>query len=117
MSLRIWGSIGNIEYISFSEKYREQSMNVCERFQIILNYLIRNFVIFVQVIRKSFFQYEAVSIGSEINKSLEGQRDLEMLCGDVLNRGGVSLIARDVLKDLIVGVAFNIIQVSPLSDS
>ena len=63
------------------------------------------------MIRKSFFQYEAVSIGSEINKSIEGQKELEMLCSDVLNRGGVSLIARDVLKDLIVGVSFNVIQV------
>lgn len=35
MSLRIWGSIGNIEYISFNEKYREQSMNVREETDLI----------------------------------------------------------------------------------
>lgn len=68
------------------------------------------------MIRKSFFQYETVSIGTEINKSLEGQKELEMLCSDVLNRGGVSMIARDVLKDLIVGVSFNIIQVQHSND-
>lgn len=80
-----------IEFISFSSKYREQTLDV---------------------IRKSFFKFETVSVASEIDINPEGQQDLIKLCEDVLQRSNVSIIARDVENDLIVGVALNVIQVS-----
>lgn len=91
--MKVWGSIdapNKIEFISYSPEYYHQVL---------------------EVIRKSFFAYETVSIGSGIDKNLEAQKDLELLCDDVLKRSGVSLIARDVEKNLIVGVALNVIQV------
>jgi hypothetical protein len=91
--MKVWGSIEvptKIEFISYSPKYYDQVL---------------------EVIRKSFFLYETVSIASEIDKNIEGQKDLELLCDDVLKKSGVSIIARDVEKDKIVGVALNVIQV------
>lgn len=95
--MKVWGSIeipNRIEFISYSPKYYEQVLNV---------------------IRKSFFIYETVSVASEIDKNIEAQKDLELLCDDVLKRSGVSIIARDVEKDEIVGVALNVIQVGKKS--
>lgn len=92
-TMKIWGSLEvpqKIEFISYSPEYRDQVMNV---------------------MRKSFFQYETVSVGSEIDKNIEAQNDLELLCDDALKRSGVSIVARDVEKDLIVGVTINVIQV------
>lgn len=80
-----------IEYICCSQDYHEQAL---------------------EVIKKSFFLYETVSVGSEIDKNLAAQKDLLKLCQDVLVKSNVSIIARDVDKDLIVGVSLNVIQVS-----
>lgn len=91
--MKVWGSIEvpfKIEFISYEPKYREQVLNV---------------------IRKSFFLYETVSVASEIDKNIGGQKDLELLCDDVLRKSGVSIIARVVENDEIVGVALNVIQV------
>jgi hypothetical protein len=92
--MKIWGSLEvpqKIDFISYSPKYRDQV---------------------IDVIRKSFFQFETVSVGSEIDKNVEAQRDLERLCDDALQRSGVSIIAKDAEKDLVVGVAINVIQVN-----
>lgn len=95
--MTVWGSSKvfqkKIEFISYSPEYREQTLDV---------------------MRKSFFQFESVSVGSEINLNVEAQTDLEVLCDDALKRSGVSLIAREVESDLIVGVAINVIQVGPM---
>lgn len=91
--MKVWGSIEvpqKIEFISYSPEYRDQVLNV---------------------IRKSFFQFETVSVGSGINKNVEAQKDLELLCDDVLKRSGVSLIAREIENDKIVGAALNVVQV------
>lgn len=80
-----------IEFINFSPEYREQTLDV---------------------IRKSFFQFETVSVASEININPSGQEDLIKLCEDVLQRSNVSIIARDIENDLIVGAALNVVQVS-----
>lgn len=91
--MKVFGSIDiprKIEFLSYSPQYHEQVLDV---------------------IRKSFFQCETVSVGSEINKNVEAQKDLEILCDDVLKRSGVSVIARDVESDLIVGASLNVIQV------
>lgn len=79
-----------IEFLPYSSKYYQQT---------------------IEVIRQSFFQYETVSVASEININLEAQKDLEGLCVDALNKSDVSVVARDVEKDKIVGVAINVIQV------
>jgi len=95
--MKVWGLIKipqRIEFISYSPEYREQVLNV---------------------IRESFFRYETVSVGSEIDKSLAAQKDLEMLCEDVLERSNVSLLAKDIDADVVVGVALNVIQVKPTS--
>lgn len=83
----------NIEFIPYSANYYEQS---------------------IEVIRKSFFQYESVSVGSEIDKNIEAQKDLEVLCDDAFKKSDVSIIARDVKLDKIVGVCINVIQVSEI---
>ena len=65
----------------------------------------------IDVIRKSFFKYETVSVGSEIDQNIDAQKDLEGLCDDALKKSNVSIIAKDVELDKIVGVAINVIQV------
>lgn len=91
--MKTFGSIyipQEIEFISYSPGYHEGVL---------------------EVMRKSFFQYESVCIGTEINKTIEAQKDLEILCEDVLRKSGVSVIARDVESDKIVGVCLNVVQV------
>lgn len=93
MKTKVWGVIEvpeKIEFLSYSSKYYEQVLDV---------------------IRKSFFQYETVSVASGVNKNVEAQKDLEILCSDVLKRNGVSLMARNVGQDKIIGVSLNVIQV------
>lgn len=87
---RGWGKCCNdeVEIIYYDERYREASM---------------------EVLRKSFFLHEAVCIGSEVNLNPQAQKDLEQLCLDV-GRSGVSLLARHVTTDRIVGVSFNVLQ-------
>lgn len=79
-----------IELIPYTSKYYDQT---------------------IEVIRKAFFKYETVSVGSEIDHNIEAQKDLESLCDDALKKSDVSIIARDVESDKIVGVAINVIQV------
>ena len=92
--MKFFGSIelaeNTIEFVSYSPDFKNQVLNV---------------------IRNSFFLFETVSIGSGIDKSLDAQKDLEGLCEDVLRNSAVSIVARDVEKDLVVGVALNLIQV------
>ena len=66
---------------------------------------------FAQVIRNSFFKYEIGCVTCEIDSSWEAKKDMEKLCEEVLRSSGVSIIARDVTNDEIVGVALNMIQV------
>lgn len=90
----MWGEIEvgstKIEFLSYLPEYHDEAM---------------------EVMRQSFFQYETVSVGSEINKNEDAQRDLEKLCDDALIKSNVSLVARDVSKNKIIGVAINVIQV------
>lgn len=79
-----------IEFLEYAPQYHDQVM---------------------EVMQKSFFQYETVSIGSEINITEEAQRDLEKLCEDALVKSNVSFVARDVERNKIVGVVINVIQV------
>lgn len=95
--MKCWGTIEipqKIEFISYSPEYHDQVL---------------------EVIRQSFFRYETVSVGSEIDKNLDAQKDLELLCIDVLKKSGVSLIARDVEKNLVVGAALNVLQVNKIN--
>lgn len=92
--MKVWGSVEIpqvIEFVSYSPEYREQVLDV---------------------LRKAFFRFETVSVGSEINNNVEAQKDLELLCDNVLKKSGVSLIAREVETNKIVGVAINVVQVS-----
>uniref|UniRef100_A0A182QEG6 N-acetyltransferase domain-containing protein n=1 Tax=Anopheles farauti TaxID=69004 RepID=A0A182QEG6_9DIPT len=79
---------GEIEIVRYDDRYRDQSM---------------------EVLRKSFFLFEMVCIGSEVNLTPQAQRDLEQLCLDVAN-AGVSLVARHIPTDTVVGVSFNVLQ-------
>lgn len=93
MKTKVWGTIEvpeKIEFLSYSPEYYEQVLDV---------------------IRKSFFQYETVSVASGVNENVDAQKDLEVLCTDVLKRDGISLMARDMIKDRIIGVSLNVIQV------
>lgn len=94
MKTNVWGTIevpDKIEFVSYSPEYYEQVLDV---------------------MRNSFFQYETVSVASGVNKNVEAQKDLEILCSDVLKRNSISLMARDVDKDKIVGISLNVIQVA-----
>ena len=89
------------------------------------NYLIKKkklikifkyfYLLFAQVIRNSFFKYEIGCVTCEIDSSLQAMKDLEKLCEEVLRSSGVSIIAKDVNNDEIVGVALNMIQVRKIS--
>lgn len=118
MSSRLWGILEipeKIEFISYNDQYREKTLSVgfkgfsyfgpCNNLNNFFNFL------FVQVIRNSFFKYEIGCVTCEIDSSLEAKKDLESLCEEVLRSSGVSIIARDVTNDNIVGVALNMIQV------
>jgi len=98
--MKTFGSIyipQKIEFISYSPGYHEGVL---------------------EVMRKSFFQHESICIGSEINKTIDAQKDLEILCDDVLRKSDVSVVARDVESDKIVGVCLNVVQVNePSSDA
>lgn len=56
--------------------------------------------------------YESVCIGTEINKpeSEQARDELTSLCKEVV-KDGVSLLAREVATNRIVGVSFNKLQV------
>lgn len=91
--MKVWGSLetpNKIEFISYSPEYHDQVFDV---------------------LRKSFFVNENVAVACGIDKNLEAQKELELLCEDALKRSGVSMLARDVEKNLIVGIALNVIQV------
>jgi len=90
--IRIFGYLENgaIEILSYSNKYFDQCVIVLE----------------------SFFANASICIGLEMNLPESGQARAELasLC-QVMAEDGVSLMARDVKLDKIIGVAFNKIQV------
>ncbi|XP_052902169.1 uncharacterized protein LOC128309745 [Anopheles moucheti] len=86
MALTIASS--DIEIVRYEDRYKHQSL---------------------EVLRTSFFLHESVCIGSEVNTTPQAQRDLELLCTEVANRG-VTMIARHTPTDTILGVAFNVLQ-------
>jgi ribosomal protein S18 acetylase RimI-like enzyme len=91
--MKLWGYLDTtkqIEFISYRAEYHDQVL---------------------EVIRNAFFNQESVSVASEIDKNVDAQRDLEGLCEDVLKKSCVSIIARAVDNDKVVGVALNVIQV------
>lgn len=97
--MKVWGTIEipqKIEFVSYCPDYHDQVLDV---------------------IRKSFFQYETVSVGSEIDKNVKAQKELELLCDDVLKKSGVSLMARDIENDKIIGASLNVIQVKSESEN
>lgn len=91
--MRIWGSIEEprkIEFISYSPEYRDQVLSV---------------------LKEGYFPYETVSVGYEISKNVEAQKELEPLYTDVLEKN-LSIIAKDVESNKIVGVVLNLILVN-----
>lgn len=89
---RPWGSNenGQIEFESLSDETLEGALDV---------------------IRKSFFLYESVSIGVELSSEPGASEELEELCLNAA-KDGVSVVAIDITTNEVVGVAFNKIQVS-----
>lgn len=89
---RPWGSMenGQIEFESLSDETLEGALDV---------------------IRKSFFLYESVSTGVELNSEPGASEELEELCLNAA-KDGVSVVAIDIATNEVVGVAFNKIQVS-----
>lgn len=81
---------------------------------VIQNYTENYEEMVLNVMRKSFFLHEAVSVGSEIDKNVNAQKDLELLCLDALKTSGVTLIAIDKETGVLVGVSINVIQVGSL---
>ena len=86
---------GEIEYIQLNAHYLDDA---------------------VDMLYRSFFLNESVCRASEIDvpnnpDSLQGRNELAELCR-VTAQDGVTVVARHVPTDKIVGVAFNKIQVS-----
>lgn len=61
---------------------------------------------------ESFYDNASICMGLEINlpQNVEVRQELTSLC-KVMAQDGVSLMARDVQLDKIIGIAFNKIQV------
>jgi len=91
-SYRSWGSTENsqIEFQSLSDETLEGALDV---------------------IRKSFFLHESVSIGVELKSDPGACKELEELCL-IAAKDGVSVVAIDNHTNEVIGVAFNKIQVS-----
>lgn len=91
-SYRPWGSTedGQIEFESLTDETLEGAL---------------------EVMRKSFFVYESVSVGVEVNTEPGASKELEELCLNAA-KDGISVVAIDVSTNEVVGVAFNKIQVS-----
>ncbi|XP_024881101.1 uncharacterized protein LOC112460579 isoform X1 [Temnothorax curvispinosus] len=89
---RPWGSTenGQIEFESLTDETLEGALDV---------------------IKKSFFLYESVSIGVELNSEPGASEELKELCLYAA-KDGVSVVAIDITTNEVVGVAFNKIQVS-----
>ncbi|XP_011707436.1 PREDICTED: uncharacterized protein LOC105462500 isoform X1 [Wasmannia auropunctata] len=89
---RPWGSIdnGQIEFESLSDETLEGAL---------------------EVIRKTFFLYESVSIAVEMNSEPGACAELEELCLYAA-KDGVSVVAIDITTNEVIGVAFNKLQVS-----
>lgn len=68
--------------------------------------------ILFKVLYQSFYMYESVCVGTEINKpeSEQARAELTNLCREVV-KDGVTLLAREVATNRIVGVSFNALQV------
>lgn len=66
----------------------------------------------MNVLRKGFMDNESLCTGCEINKieSKQARLDMEVLCQEVV-KDGVTLLARFIPNNKIIGVAFNKIQV------
>lgn len=90
-SYRKWGisADGTIEFISLTEKTLEGALNV---------------------IRRSFFVRENVSIGVGLLSEPGASDELEELCMEAA-KDGVSIVAVNLATKDVVGVAFNKIQV------
>jgi len=88
---RSWGSTENgaIEFKSLSDETLEGALDV---------------------IRKSFFLHESVSIGVELTSEPGACKEQEELCLNAA-KDGVSVVAIDIHTNEVVGVAFNKIQV------
>ena len=65
----------------------------------------------VQLLKESFFINEVVSAATGVGECEESQKELSKLCIEVA-KNGVTLLAREIKSGKIVGVSFNVIQVS-----
>lgn len=88
---RFWGSTqdGRIEFESLTDETLEGALDV---------------------IRRSFFLYESVCIGVDLNSEAGAREELEELCLFAA-KDGVSVVAKDITTNKVVGVSFNKIQV------
>ncbi|XP_072761792.1 uncharacterized protein [Anoplolepis gracilipes] len=91
-SYRPWGSTedGRIEFESLTDETLEGAL---------------------EVLRKSFFIYESISIAVDLNSEPGACEELEELCLNAA-KDGVSVVAIDITSNEVVGVCFNKIQVS-----
>lgn len=82
--------LGSLQYVTLTEGYLKKALNVMQ---------------------KSFFIDEKISIAVELHKHPAARSELEELCIRAA-QDGVSFIAVEVSTDNVVGVAFNKIQVN-----
>lgn len=94
--------------IYFELKFKCNLEKKTEWLTLLLIYIYRS----TQVLYEAFYTSESVCIGTEINEpeSTEARAELTHLCREVA-KDGVSLLAREVATNRIVGVSFNKLQV------
>lgn len=61
---------------------------------------------------KAFFDKEAFCVGAEVNFNQDAIDDMDEFAREMILRSPQTIIARDIQKDVAVGVAVNTIIVS-----
>lgn len=97
--MKVWGISKKskaIEFISYSSQYRDEVL---------------------AVIKQAFYPHETVCKASEVSLNAEAVIELQAVCDDVLSKSGTTIVARDVEKNKLVGVALNLIKVIKFIDT
>lgn len=91
--MKVYGSIcvpQKIEFVSYSPENHDEVL---------------------ELIRNAFYRYETVSVATGIYGNVEAEKEMLQFCSQFLKKPSVSIVARDVEEDKLIGVAFNMVQV------
>jgi hypothetical protein len=104
--------IGDIEYLYYTDRYRDGALNVLINH--ILPTIITNQVSLLQAL-KHFIRDSPFFIGAGINECPQSRREMEALFEEALKDNKVSLIAKDIRTDKVIGIALSMLEKRPIS--